>query len=173
MFLSHCCHEKSTTELQHIKMWQKYLIFNAHSLWQTAVYILHITQGLLSPYRFIQLCQSKFAFCFFVFWGVGRGDIRISVFVSLCFQRTHCFLSLTRTDSDVKMHCSEAIHSWLAMAPAREHTPHNNELLRPPEDTMPAQRIEIKRQVRHKDCRWGKGAGSGGYEFNIQQMLNI
>lgn len=48
------------------------------------------------------------------------------------------------------MHRSEAIHSWLAMAPAREHTPHNNELLRLPEDTMAVQRIEIKRQVRRE-----------------------
>lgn len=106
---------------------------------------------------------------FFFFFG----HIRIPLFVSLCLQRTHCFLSLTRTDSDVKMHCSEAIHSWLAMAPVRECTPHNNELLRPPEDTMPAQRIEIKRQDRREGCRRGKGGGSGGYEFNIQQMLNI
>lgn len=59
------------------------------------------------------------------------------------------------------------------MAPAREHTPHNNELLRPPEDTMPAQRTEIKRQVRREGCRPGKGGESGSYEFNVQQMLNI
>lgn len=30
------------------------------------------------------------------------------------------------------------------MAPLREHSPHNNELLRLPEDTMPVQRTEIK-----------------------------
>lgn len=59
------------------------------------------------------------------------------------------------------------------MAPAREHTPHNNELLRLPEDTMPVQRIEIKRQVRCEGQGQGEGGGSGGYEFNIQQMLNI
>lgn len=68
------------------------------------------------------------------------------------------------------MHCSEAIHSWLAMAPARERTPHNNELLRPPEDMMPAQRIEIKRQVRCEGFRRRKVGGiggSGGYKvFN-------
>lgn len=110
---------------------------------------------------------------FFFLFFFPFGHIRILLFVSLHPQRTHCFLSLTRTDSDVKMHCGEAIHSWLAMAPAREHTPHNNELLRPPEDTMPAQRIEIKRQVQCEGCRWGKGGGSGGYEFSIQQLVNI
>lgn len=108
----------------------------------------------------------------FIYLGVG-GLIRIPLLVYSRPQRARCFLSLTRTDSDVKMHCSEAIHSWLAMAPAVERTPHNNELLSPPEDTMPAQRIEMKRQVRHDGCRRGKGGGSGGYSFNIQKMLNI
>lgn len=119
------------------------------------------------PFHNFFLNKTSFTFYFF-----GRIS-EFLLFVSLCLQRTHCFLSLTRTDSDVKMHCSQAIHSWLAMAPAREHTPHNNELLRPPEDTMPVQRIEIKRQVRREDWRRGKGGRSGGYEFNIQQMLNI
>lgn len=92
----------------------------------------------------------------------------IPLFVSARLKRTHCFLSLIRTDSNVKMHLTEAIHSWLAMAPRREHSPHNNELLRLPEDTMPVQRIEIKRQVRCEEDGWGK-RGSGGFEFNIQE----
>lgn len=70
----------------------------------------------------------------------------IPLFVSVCLKRTHCFLSLITTDSNAKMHFTEAIHSWLAMAPMREHSLHNNELLRLPEDKMPVQTIEIKRQ---------------------------
>lgn len=91
-----------------------------------------------------------------------------------CVSKEHSvsYPSSQLTDK-VKMHLTEAIHSWLAMAPMREHSPHNNELLRLPEDTMPVQRIEIKRQAICGKARWGKGGGKGGYEFNIEQMWDI
>lgn len=71
------------------------------------------------------------------------------------------------------MHLTEAIHSSLAMAPMREHSPHNNELLRLPEDTMPVQRIEIKRQVRCGEDRWGKGGRKGRLWIYREQMWGI
>lgn len=109
------------------------------------------------------------------FWCVRFILIRhftIPIFDSGSLKWKECFLSLITTDK-VKMHLTEAIHSWLAMAPMREHSPHNNELLRLPEDTMLVQRIEIKRQVRCGENRWGQGGGKGGYEFNIEQLWDI
>lgn len=128
----------------------------------------HLRIPITLPFHKSSLNNHIMGMFFFLLY-----DIRIPLFVSLCLRRTQCFLSLNRTDSDVKMHHREAIHSWLAMAPTREHTPHNNELFRLPEDTMPVQRIEIKTQVRCEGYGWGRGGGNGGYEFNIQQMLNI
>lgn len=49
------------------------------------------------------------------------------------------------------------------MGPLRKH---NNELLRLPEDTMPMQGIEVKRQVRLGRIDEIKE----GYEYNIEQM---
>lgn len=50
------------------------------------------------------------------------------------------------------------------MAPGREHSPHNNELLRLPEDTVPVQRIEIKRQVRR---------GGGGADEEWEEEVDV
>lgn len=77
---------------------------------------------------------------------------------------------------------------WLWL-PRETHSPHNNELLRLPEDTAPVRRIEIKRQVREvrrtsaQEEEWGeeeeeeeagvavrREANAGGNEFSIRQL---
>lgn len=59
----------------------------------------------------------------------------IPIFDAVNLKRTQSFSSFITTDK-VKMQLSKAIHSRLPMAPRGESFPHNNKLLRQPEDTI-------------------------------------
>lgn len=97
----------------------------------------------------------------------------------ICFARVSKVRAVSYPSSEVTAvwKCGAPRQSavdWLWL-PRETHSPHNNELLRLPEDTVPAWRIEIKRQVR--EVRWrrravggGGEANTGGNEFSIRQM---
>lgn len=176
--LWHQCSDKSTTETVAQTQTQgsniSHLVHGDYDKQQcTYITLVHTLQGLKSPRELIQLYLSitppRTTICKEMFLSVLS---QFPLFVSARLKRTGCFLSLIRSDSGVKTHRTEAIHCWLAMAPMRAHSPHNNELLRVPEDTAPVRRTEIKRQVRSEEDGWGRGE-NGGNEFNIQQMWDI
>lgn len=115
--------------------------------WASYITQVYIQQGLTPPRELIQLHLSMTlpltTICKEIFFPQFLHLIQ-----SFSPKNTMFLIPHHNWQDKVKVHLTEAIHSWLATAPLREHSPHNNELLRLPEDTMPVQRIEIKRQVR-------------------------
>lgn len=115
------------------------------------------------------------------FWSVSPAIPRI------CFARVSKVRAVSYPSSEVTavQKCSAPRQStvdWLWL-PRETHSPHNNELLRLPEDTAPVRRIEIKRQVREvrrtseeDEEEEGEGGGGGRWlweERQIREVMNL
>lgn len=129
----------------------------------------------LPEQAYVKKCCCFFCFFFFFYLSLPQ----FPVFVSLASQKVRA-VSYPSSEVTAVWKCGAPRQSavdWLWL-PRETHSPHNNELLRLPEDTASAWRIEIKRQVREVRRRrrravaGGRGgeANTGGNEFSIRQM---
>lgn len=157
-------------------------------LWHTLGQAPKSLWELVQLYPSVTPLRTAVCFYFFFFLSVPHSSPHI------CFARVSKVRAVSYPSLEVTAvrKCSAPRQStvdrlWL---PRETHSPHNNELLRLPEDTTPVRRIEIKRQVREvrrtSEEEVGGGGGgvggaaavrgeadTGGNEFSIRRTWEL
>lgn len=150
-------------------------------LWHTLGQAPKSLWELVQLYPSVTPLRTAVCFYFFFFLSVPHSSPHI------CFARVSKVRAVSYPSLEVTAvrKCSAPRQStvdrlWL---PRETHSPHNNELLRLPEDTTPVRRIEIKRQVREvrrtseEEVGGGGGGVWGGQQLwegrQIREVMNL